>query len=360
MLRGLYTAVSAMQTTEKKIDVISNNMANANTTSFKKDLVITETFPEVLLHKINGQLPPEAFNAGARVTVNGENGVYRLTANGGFFAAHTPNGISYNRETHFAVDENGFLRTFSRDIDGKVDTSQGNYILDANRQAINVGDEAFEVDALGRLLVNGEARANLITRGGPNTIGTMNSGLRLNKIETNFTQGSLEATGNNLDFAIQGDGFFKVTNLAGDIFYTRNGNFTLNNNGEIVTSEGHFLLSEAGGSILVDGLDFQVTDNGGILVNNQIVDQIDLVDIVNERMLRKQGESYYRIAQGEEVETRPFTGEILQGYLEGSNVNVIKEMVEMITAYRNYESNQKVVKAYDELLQRAVNDIGKL
>ncbi len=360
MLRGLYTAVSAMQTSEKKIDVISNNMANVNTTGFKKDVVVSETFPEVLLYKMNGQLPTEAHSSVSTVEVNSQNGEYHLKTNGGFFLANTPNGISYNRETTFAVDENGYLRTFTRDIEGKADASQGNYILDANKRPINVENQPFEIDPLGKVIVNGQVKANLITKGGLNVIGTTNGGIRISNIETNFSQGALEETGNSLDLALKGNGFFKVSNEAGETFFTRNGNFTLNNNGEIITSEGYFLLNDQGGSILVDGMDFQVTQQGGILINNQVVDKVEIVDITNVRMLQKHGEGYYRVGTGATLETKPFTGEVLQGYLEGSNVNTIREMVEMITAFRVYESNQKVVKAYDELLQRAVNDIGTL
>ncbi|MBM7615140.1 flagellar hook-basal body protein [Alkaliphilus hydrothermalis] len=360
MLRGLYTAVSAMQTTEKKIDVMANNMANVNTTGFKKDVVVSETFSEVLLHKINGELPTEAFNKSTRVEVEVKNGSYHLSTQGGFFMAKTPDGISYNRETSFAVDKDGYLRTYSRDVEGRVDASQGNYILNSNKQPIFVGSGDFEIMPTGNVVANGQIVGNMITRGGPNTIGTINGGIGILKIEANFSQGTIEATGNNLDMAIQGNGFFKIADGNGNTYYTRNGNFTLNSNGEIVTSEGYFLLNDEGASILVEGNDFQVSEKGELIINNQPVDKIDVVDIRNVSDLRKHGEGYYKVVDGATAETQSFTGGLLQGYLESSNVNTIKEMVQMISAYRTYESNQKVVKAYDELLHRAVNEIGKL
>lgn len=360
MLRGLYTAVSAMQTTEKKIDVISNNLANVNTTSFKKDVVVSEAFPEVLLHKINGNIPSQALSANTAVEVKKGENAYQLSTQGGFFTAQTPMGISYSRETSFAVDESGYLKTYHRDNEGNVDTTYGNYILDANGKRVNVENQPFEINELGQVVANGQVLGNLVNKGGPNVIGTINGGLRINSIETNFLQGSLEETGNPLHMAIKGNGFFHVANIQGESFYTRNGTFTLNDNGEIITSEGYFLLNDKGWSIPVGGTDFQLTEKGEIIIDGVVADQIAMADITNTRALRKHGEGYYYVEKGMEIESQPFQGDILQGYLEGSNVNPIKEMVEMISSYRNYESNQKVVKAYDELLQRAVNDIGKL
>lgn len=360
MLRGLYTAVSAMQTTEKKIDVISNNMANVNTTAFKKDVVVSETFPEVLLNKINGKLPVETFDYSTGVTVVREGEAYQLTAGNGFFAAQTPNGTSYNRETYFAVDPEGFLRTYTRDIDGNLDTTYGYLIVDNGGNPINVGDQPFEINGAGQVMVNGQEIANLLTRGGPTVIGTINGGIRINTVEANYTQGSLEETGNPLHMAIKGSGFFEVMNQQGEHFYTRDGAFTLNDNGEIINSEGYYLLNEQGVSILADGKDFTLSERGEILVNGEAVDQVSVIDITNVRDLRKHGEGHYYLVDNSQAETRPFQGEILQGYLESSNVNAIQEMVEMISAYRTYESSQKVVRAYDEILQRAVNDIGKI
>jgi len=90
-----------------------------------------------------------------------------------------------------------------------------------------------------------------------------------------------------------------------------------------------------------------------------VVDQLALTEVNNPRVLRKFQQGYYQVETGATPEELPFQGKVLQGYLEGSNVNSIKEMVEMISAYRTYESNQKVVRAYDELLSRAVNEIAK-
>lgn len=359
MLRGLYTAASAMQTTEKKLDVAANNMANVNTTSFKKDVVISESFPEVLLQKMNGSLLPEAFNNTMNVEVNKSGDGFQLRTESGLFTSRSSVGTSYNREIQFALDSEGYLRTYSRDSDGQIDTSAGSLVLDQGGRPIFVGEEDYDVNQLGQVMVNGQAIASLITRGHINTIGTINGGLRINSIETDFSQGVLEETGNSLNLALKGQGFFKVITSEGDELYTRNGSFTLNPNGEIITEEGHFLAGQWG-SILAQGGSFQISNSGQIIIDGQVEDQIEIVDIANLKDLRKLGEGYFTIAEGAELEAKPFLGEVLQGYLEGSNVNPVREMVEMINIYRTYESNQKVVRSYDELLQRAVNDIGKL
>lgn len=360
MLRGLYTAASAMKTTEQRIDVISNNMANVNTTGFKKDVVITETFKEVLLSKMNGQLPTESFLSQPQVVVKQGQNSYSLTSSSGFFTVDTPRGRSYSRDTSFSVDEEGYLKTFSRDAKGNIDTTYGYFLLDANGNRINVEGQDFEISEQGQVLVNGQAVANLLTQGGPHVIGTINGGSRINSIETNFLQGSMEETGNPLHFALDGSGFFKVQNLEGETFYTRNGTFTLNDQGELVTSEGYFLLNDQGASIMVDGRDFAVSETGEILVNGEVVDRLALTEVNNPRVLRKFQQGYYQVETEATPQEQPFQGKVLQGYLESSNVNSIKEMVEMISAYRTYESNQKVVRTYDELLSKAVNDIGKV
>lgn len=357
MLRGLYTAASAMQTIEKKIDVTANNIANVNTTSFKKDVVISETFPEVLLQKINGKLPAEAFGR-TPIDVQRDGEAYQLASDRGLFSVKSPLGVSFSREIGFALDESGYLKTYSRNGLGDVDTSQGNLVLDSNGRAISIEGDSFEVTAEGEILSNGQVVASLINRGTINTIGTINGGLRISKIDTNFSQGALEETGNNMDLALEGKGFFKVLTPKGEM-YTRNGNFTLNNNGEIVTSEGYYLVGQYG-SILTEGNDFSISEHGDIIINNEIVDRIEIVDITNLSVMKKYGESLFQITEGATIETSSFEGKVLQGFVESSNVNPIKEMVEMINGFRSYESNQKIVKAYDDILQRAVNDIGTL
>ncbi|MCD5410336.1 MAG: flagellar hook-basal body complex protein [Clostridiales bacterium] len=357
MLRGLYTAVSSMKTSEKKIDTVTNNIANVNTTSFKKDIVITETFPEILLSKINGEIKASPFTNKPLSIIQSDN-TFHLSGDIGFFSVDSPMGKSFSRDIRFAVADDGYLKTFSKNADGEVNATTGNYVLDSNGQRVFVGEELFQINESGQVVSNGQIISSLITRGSRNVIGTINSGQRLNRVLTDFSQGTIEQTGNRLDFAIKGSGFFKILTPHGEMF-TRNGNFTLNNNAEIITAEGYFLAGKYG-SIISDGANFQLSEDGHIILDGEVIDQIEIINIENVQDLRKHGEGYFRIEENIELKLGEFTGSITQGALESSNVNTIREMVELINIHRTFESNQKVVRAYDEMLQKAVNDIGRI
>lgn len=358
MLRGLYTATSAMQTSQRKLDVTSNNMANMNTTGFKKDVVVSEAFPEVFLHKLNGTIPNKPLENPLFVDVTRNGQEFSLTTTGGFFSADSLNGVSHSRSTLFSVDGEGYLRTFVRRADGNLDFTEGNYILNRQGDRVFVGQGNVDINDKGQVIVNGQLSDQLVTIPPRSVIGTINGGIRLDRIQTNFSQGTFEETGNPLDFGLEGKGFFQIETPQG-IMYTRDGNFTLNNQGEIVTAEGYFLLGQLG-SIMLDSKDFQLGLNGEIIVDNVMVDQIRLVDIKNVQDLRKHGENLYFIDENKELEEDTFKGNVIQGFLEGSNINPIDEMVNMINILRTYESNQKVIKSYDEILQKAANEIGKL
>ena len=360
MYRGLYNAVSTMNTAQQRMDAAANNMANANTNGYKRDLVITEAFPEVLLSKIHGTQPSRPFSAGIRVNVEQEGPVFRLNTGSGYFTVSTRLGNSYNHSTSFARDEEGYLRTFERNARGEIVTRYGNYILDSAGRRVQTQTDDFQVDERGRVIENGEVTAELLRRPPGHIIGTMNSGVRLEKFATDFSQGSLEQTMNPLDLAISGNGFFVVYKPdSEEIYYTRDGHFTLNDNGDIVTQEGYFLASVNGTSIMVDGEDFAITPQGTVLVDGQVRDQLEMVDFANLSDLRKIGESLYRFEERYEPEPVPFEGEVLQGYLESSNVNAIDQMVEMINLMRSYEAGSRVVRTYDEILGKAVNEIGR-
>lgn len=360
MFRGLYNAVSTMNTAQKRLDAASNNMANANTTGYKRDLVVTEAFPEVLISKLHGTQPTLPYTANVQVNVEREGDAFMLSTGGGFFTAQTRLGNSYNKATAFARDEEGYLRTYERNAAGAIETKYGNYILDVNGRRVQPQTDAFEVDDRGRVMENGQVLAELLRRPGGTVIGTMNSGVRLEKFATDFTQGSLEQTLNPLDLAISGKGFFVIYKPdSEEVFYTRDGHFTLNDNGDIITQEGYFLGGANGTSIMVDGEDFAITPDGRVLVDGEVRDQIDLVDFANLADLRKVGESLYRFDERYEPEGIPFDGQVLQGFLEESNVNTVDQMVEMITVMRAYEAGARVLSAYDEILNKAVNEIGR-
>ncbi|MEW9123137.1 MAG: flagellar hook-basal body complex protein [Thermotaleaceae bacterium] len=359
MLRGLYTATSAMSTNNKKIDVITNNLANINTTGYKKELVISETFPEVLISKINSPIDYTSREGFRGVTVNPqEDGTYEVSTTGGFFRTKTLNGVSYERSVHFAVNEEGYLSTYYRQADGTIDTSAG-YLVLGNRGPVYVGEGTLEMNERGQVLVDGNIVDNLVMLMPPTVIGTLNSGVRLDKIEVNYHQGQLLQTDNQLDLALKGNGFFQIDTPDG-IAYTRDGSFKLNAGNELVTSEGYVVLDINNQPIRIQGSEVAISERGDVLVQGEWMGQLNIVDIDNLRDLRKQGNNLYKMAPGTEEQGQPFTGQVLQGFLENANVDPVKEMVEMISLFRNYESNQRMIRAYDETLQKVVNEVGKV
>ncbi len=357
MFRGLYISGSALITNNNKIDVVSNNIANINTTGYKKDLVLIESFEDTLISKRNGSLNLGRLSQENLFQIEEFDDYYRVESKAGFFKVKTPTGVSYNNQAQFTVGSDGYLRTFYKTQEGDIDSNYGYQVL-GKKGPIYVGDGELNIDESGNVSVDGEIVDSLVTVPHHTVIGTMSSGIKLERIETNFQQGQLQTTDNILDFAIRGEGFFVVETQEG-IKYTRDGSFKLNEYNELVTSEGYKVQGQYG-TIILEGEDIGVDSDGNILVDGEIIDRFEIHNIKNYRDLRKTGEGLFEMEDGIEAELENFEGQILQGRLEGSNVDPIKEMVEMMTLYRGYESNQKMIKAYDETISKAVNEVGKV
>lgn len=357
MNNSMYIAASALLLNQKNIDVISNNLANTNTTGFKKDIAISESFPEVLLSKINDRADMDNHRAFSGVDIQRDEDTYSLTINSGYFKVNTPAGIGYSRSVKFTVDDNGYLKTYYKNLNDELKTDGENYVLGKNGP-IRVEDKNVEIDNRGNVISGGQIVDNLITFPPFNVIGTISGGVRFDKIATDYTSGSLIETGNKLDIALKGDGFFKVQTPNG-VAFTRDGSFTLNANGELVTNEGYAILGQ-NGPIVLGQHSFEVNEYGDIIIEGQVENRLDIVRIDNKEYLRKQGNNLYRIIDNIQPQEAPFEGQVLAGYLETSNVNTIKEMVNLITAQRSYESNQKVIKTQDELLEKVVNELGRI
>ena len=355
MFRGMYISTTSMINNQRKMDTISNNLANVNTTGFKKDGVISESFPEMLLSKINDEV-----DHGRRpyqgIEVNRDGEVFNLEAKGGFFKVETPAGEGYGKSLKFIVDEQGYLKTYYKDKRDDLKTDGENYVL-GKQGRIQIQNGDIDIDNNGNVISNGEIIDNLVTIPKANVIGTMGNGVRTDRVYTNFTQGNIMKTGNDLDFALNGDGFFKIQSNNGER-YTRDGSFKINNQGLLVTGDGSRVLGE-NGPIYLEGNKFSVNKSGDIIVDGEIIDRLDIVTLQNEEDLRKEGDNKYRLLDGIAPEENQFQGEVMSGYLEGSNVSSIKEMVKMISTMRNYESGQRVVKSYDDILGKAVNEIGR-
>ena len=256
MVKGLYTARTGMVNEQRRVDVLSNNLANASTTGFKKEGTVSESFADVLAYKIK-------------------------------------------------------------------DTSEP-----------------------------------VIAR----RLGKMNLGVKIGETYTDYEEGSFQGTGNTFDLAIAGKGFFAVefTNKAGETStqYTRDGHFIVDSSGMVVNKNGDFLLDKNGQRIKLDPiLEHSLDENGVIYEQGDAVTQIQLADFADYNYLEKYGETYFTPVDGaQQIESE---GRVISGYLENSNVNVVHEMVELITYQRAYETNQKMIQAFDTTLGTAV-ELGKL
>ena len=351
MVRGLYISASSAVTEGKRVDTIANNIANVNTTGFKKDTLVSESFPDVLIAKMGGEFPDKDIlrlrNSSNEINTVSEGEAYTVKTNSGFFNVETNLGISRNRSIKFEVNEENYLVT-----------PQGDYILGVNGR-INTGGAPVSFDNRGQILAGGTVIDRFKITNPLNVIGNISAGVHVDEIRTDFTQGHLDPTGNSTDLAIKGNGFFAI-DVNGEERYSRDGSFTLNSEGYLVNKDGHKVLGEKG-FIKIEGKNISINEIGEILLDGSIVDKLKLVDFEDYKALRKEGDSLYTALNDDWPDNaKEFSGVVNQGFLEGSNVNSIKEMVDMISMLRSYEANQRLIKAHDELLGRAVNDVGKL
>lgn len=258
MVKGLYTAYTGMLNEQNRMDIMTNNLANASTVGYKKEGSTSQSFDDVLTVKIKDQ------SVGMR-----------------------------------------------------------------NAQKI----------------------------------GIKNPGVKIGENYTDYSQGSFRITGNTYDLALSGEGFFAIefTNKAGetDTKYTRAGQFTLNKDGYLVTEEGDYVLDTQNRRIRLNTLiNSSITDDGTIYQNDQAVAKIQVTDFADYDYLEKYGETYYQPIQG--AQTIASNAQVKSGYLEMANVQIVSEMVNLISITRAYESNQKVVQTIDDTLDVAVNQIGRV
>lgn len=196
-----------------------------------------------------------------------------------------------------------------------------------------------------------------VARGVP--VGELSFSNDVGEVYTYFSQGTLLKTDNSLDMSIRDEGraFFTIAVPGRGQFYTRDGSFKLNADGQLVTGKGYYVLGQ-NGIIQLNGSDFTVTEDGTIIQNGEIVDRLLITQFQNPQSLRKNGENLFS-ATPESV-AEGFSGTVLQNYLEQSNAEAVREMVDMIALMRSYEANQRVISAIDDTLGKAVNEIGRV
>ena len=189
-------------------------------------------------------------------------------------------------------------------------------------------------------------------------------GVRTAAIYRISEQGNLQQTSNSLDLAIRGNGFFQVTLPSGETAYTRDGTFSLSPEGQIVTADG--LLVQPGVTVPTNATSITINAGGQVQATiegqaaPQLVGQLELATFPNETGLDAQGgnlflQSAASGAAATAVPGSPGVGSVLQGFVETSNVNVVSEISNLITAQRAYEMNSKVITAGDQMMSTLTN-----
>ncbi len=208
-------------------------------------------------------------------------------------------------------------------------------------------------------------------------VGKLGTGVEVNEVYTRFEQGSLMRTENDFDLALEGRGFFALQTERGER-YTRNGAFTINQDGILMNHNGYPVLGE-NGIIRVQENNFLINERGEVIINGAIsddpldvvgldtndwsdpivIDRLKLVDFENIREIKKEGDSMYRETEYSGPPLPPENLKVVQGFLEKSNVNIVREMVDMIEVQRSYEANQKTITTHDQNLGRLINEVGR-
>jgi flagellar basal-body rod protein FlgG len=227
----------------------------------------------------------------------------------------------------------------------------------------NVNTTAFKTSQakFADILYQQTGETTSATAGDPLSVGL---GVQNTQIQKQFTSGTLQATNNPLDLALQGEGFFQVLQPDGSVAYTRDGSFKVSSEGVLCTANGNPISPQV--QIPTDALQVKIGADGVVAVQKQgdtvaqPIAQLELARFVNSNGLQSIGQNMYSTseASGEPIVNTPGNdglATIAQGNLEMSNVNLVQEMVNMIFTQRAYEVNTKSIQASDEMLKMANN-----
>jgi flagellar basal-body rod protein FlgF len=182
---------------------------------------------------------------------------------------------------------------------------------------------------------------------------------------TDHKPGIFKQTNSELDMALDGDGYFSVSTAEG-VQYTRNGNFRLNTENQLVNQKGEPVLNEQGEPIVINaqGSDISIDANGNIFVGsgqaNANIGKIKLVDFENKQTLEKIGDGLFYQSDKEAEEKTINNTTLRQGFLEASNVTAVEEMTNMISTLRLFETYQKMIQSIDSMDDQSVNKIGRV
>jgi flagellar basal-body rod protein FlgG len=177
------------------------------------------------------------------------------------------------------------------------------------------------------------------------------------QLTTDYSQGDIKTSGNSLDLALHGDGFFKIQSDNKN-YYTRCGEFTLDNNSILSTANGKPVLGE-NGPITITGVNIQINSSGEVIVDSQLIDKLDIVTFPEKNNLKKIGGNLFDYMGNSNDEIIPENIFVKQGQIETPNVSVVTEMTKMINTHRMFETYQKMIQTIDEINGKAISEMGK-
>lgn len=256
-----------------------------------------------------------------------------------------------------------YISTAGMDVQQAKVESVSNNLANASTPGYKKEDILFKSFPEMLLIQQGGPRLKGGSRaaGAPQRIGTMGTGAQVAGISTDYTPGAVQETGNPTDIMIKGNGFFAVNapeqGNPERVCYTRNGAFKVDREGYLTVNGGYRVLGEAG-AVRVGGSEFKVAPDGTVEAGGVRVDRLRLVEFDDAGALRKEADGIFVDAQGAGRQANATT--VSQGFLERANVNVVDEMVDLVSMMRTYEANQRLILSHDELLAKAVNQVGSL
>jgi flagellar basal-body rod protein FlgF len=178
---------------------------------------------------------------------------------------------------------------------------------------------------------------------------------------TDFTEGTLSTTGNPLDVAIDGDGFFAVNGPASQVLYTRNGNFRLGVGGELQTQNGYSVRDTTGRSVKLDATkDVSVSADGSISQNGERVAQIQIVAMPDKSALEKAGSTYFRLSEATGVTRNAQLAKVQQGRLEMANGAPAEHAVRLVTIMRQFEMLQKALGISADMARKSIEEVARV
>jgi len=197
---------------------------------------------------------------------------------------------------------------------------------------------------------------------GYQAVGGVNDGVPIVAVKTasKLEHGAMKATGNNMDLALGSNGFFTIQGKDGKSMYTRNGDFSVDDTGYLITNDGNRVMGFNGPVRIPPGKQFTVDDRGVVSVEGQEMGRLRVTEFSDLNQLYNVGSNAFKPKDPNNIGQISGNPQIKQGFLEASNVSVVREMIKMMDIQRAYESNEKVMQSEDQMLQKAINEVGRV